>query len=120
MRHRRLAVQDKVVKVWDIRNYKCLQTIADKTVYHPEDALGTVLYDGRRSQLVTACLAPARWPLRQLEGSGSRGHAAAVTAVLYNRNFADAVSGDRVGTVCVWDMQTGRLRFRCGGSAHDR
>lgn len=102
------------MKVWDIRNYRCLQTIADRTVYHPEDALGAVLFDARRSQLVSACLSLARWPLRQIEGSGARGHAAPVTAVLYNRVFADAVSGDRAGTVCVWDTETGRLRFRCG------
>eukprot|EP00892_Ulva_mutabilis_P006535 jgi/Ulvmu1/4253/UM193_0001.1 len=103
---------DKVVKVWDIRTYKCLQTITDRTVYHPEDALGAVLFDGRHSHLVTANLALSRWPLRDLEGSGAHGHCAPVTAVLYNRVFGDAVSGDRAGTVCVWNTRTGRLRFR--------
>lgn len=108
-----MSVQDKMVKVWDIRNYKCLQTITDKTAYHPEDALAAVLFDGRHSRLVTANLALAQWPLCELEGSGARGHCAAVTAVLYNRVFSDAVSGDRAGTVCAWNTRTGHLRFRC-------
>jgi len=30
---------DKVVKIWDIRTYKCIQTIFDKVPYRPEDRL---------------------------------------------------------------------------------
>ncbi len=36
---------DKVVKIWDIRTYACIQTIFDKICYRPEDRLTSILFD---------------------------------------------------------------------------
>ena len=36
---------DKVVKIWDIRTYACIQTIFDKICYRPEDRLTFLHYD---------------------------------------------------------------------------
>jgi WD40 repeat protein len=36
---------DKVVKIWDIRTYACIQTIFDKICYRPEDRLTCIFFD---------------------------------------------------------------------------
>jgi WD40 repeat protein len=103
---------DKVVKVWDIRTYKCLQTMADREVYRPDDVVTSMLYDRRREQLVTGYLHLKAWPLCKQETSGRQGHAATVTALAHNTLFRLLISADLVGTVCVWDPEHGRLQFR--------
>jgi WD40 repeat protein len=110
-------MQDKLIKVWDIRNFRCLQSLCDKTVYHPDDVIGAVLFDSERSQMVSANQSLMRWPMEVLEGSGVHGHASPVIQVLFNALFDDAISGDQSGTVCVWNVNTGRLRFRCNAPA---
>lgn len=113
-----LQLQDKVIKVWDIRNFRCLQTFTDKTVYHPEDVLGAVVFDNARSQMISANTSLSRWPIEVLRGSGIHGHASPAIQVLYNSIFEDAISGDHEGTVCVWNIKTGRLRFRSVSHIH--
>ena len=44
---------DKYIKVWDLRNYKCLQTLVDKTHYRPENRISAFVYDPVRRQLLT-------------------------------------------------------------------
>lgn len=54
---------DKVVKVWDLRNQKCLQTISPKDWTSAEDARPSCLaYDSERQRLVSAVrlLSPTR------------------------------------------------------------
>ena len=38
---------DKVVKIWDIRTYRCVQTLVDKFSYRPEDRLICMIYDSK-------------------------------------------------------------------------
>ena len=46
---------DKAVKVWDLRNQKCLQTITPKDWISAEDAHPTCLaYDSERQRLVSS------------------------------------------------------------------
>ncbi len=45
---------DKTIKVWDIRNYKCVQTIVDDHAYQPEDELSAAMWNVDRGILVTA------------------------------------------------------------------
>ena len=48
---------DKTVKVWDLRNQKCLQTMTPKDWTSAEDANPTCLaYDAERQRLVSAVL----------------------------------------------------------------
>jgi hypothetical protein len=102
-----------MVKVWDMRTFRCLQTFTDKTVYHPENVIGAVVFDSARAQMISANTNLTRWPMEVLPGSGIHGHASPVIQVLYNHIFEDAISGDQEGTVCVWSCKTGCLRFRC-------
>ena len=48
---------DKTVKVWDLRNLKCLQTMQDKTHSRPENRISALRYDPVRCQLLTR-----QWP----------------------------------------------------------
>jgi WD40 repeat protein len=45
---------DKVVKIWDIRTYACIQTIFDKLCYRPEDRLTSIYFD-RTTNNILAC-----------------------------------------------------------------
>lgn len=45
---------DKVVKIWDIRTYACIQTIFDKICYRPEDRLTSIIFD-RTTNNILAC-----------------------------------------------------------------
>ena len=45
---------DKVVKIWDIRTYACIQTIFDKICYRPEDRLTAMVFD-RTTNNILAC-----------------------------------------------------------------
>lgn len=106
---------DKTIKVWDIRNHRCLQTVSDRTVYKPEDLISVMLYDAGRRALVTGNTKLKRWPLRSTVAVGNA-HTHPVTRVMFNPMFMEAVSGDHAGTVCVWHVETGRLRFRFSGT----
>ena len=45
---------DKTMKVWDLRNNRCVQTFQDETHYRPENRISSLTYDNVRSRLVTA------------------------------------------------------------------
>ena len=47
--------------MWDIRTYKCLQTITDTAVYWPENKVSTVLYNPARKAIVTASTKLKQW-----------------------------------------------------------
>ena len=111
-------MQDKCVKVWDMRNFKCVQSIADREPYKPDDTIAGLLYDGTRGRLVTGNTRLKAWRLETAGAAGGvGGHCCAVCQVLYNATFGDVVSADRGGTVCIWNAATGALRFRCATSA---
>ena len=108
-----VRMQDKTVKVWDIRTFRCLQTLADREAYKPDDTITGLLYDAARGHVVTGNTRLKAWRLEAVEASGVGAHGYPVSQVVYNRVFEDAVSADRAGTVCVWNTRTGALRFRC-------
>ena len=51
------------MKVWDMRNYKCLQTIQDKESYRPIDQITALMYDPVRAQLLSASTTMRPWPM---------------------------------------------------------
>lgn len=107
---------DKCIKVWDLRNHRCLQTIMDTTKYRPEDQIQSVLYDRNKKWLLSATTKLRQWPLKSTVTSGAGGHKAAVLAVLYSSEFKEIVSVDVEGVICVWNTSSGKLRFRFQGA----
>lgn len=54
---------DKVIKIWDLRNHRCVQTITEHEWHTIEDVRpATIMYDTYRHRLVTAVHRPAVWP----------------------------------------------------------
>ena len=102
---------DKQIKVWDIRNHRCIQTVTDRTAFRPENKIGAITKDNLRKTILTATLKPKIWIQKKKELRGS-GHSNSVVSALYNAPFKQVVSGDSDGAVCVWDVLTGRLLFR--------
>jgi len=101
---------DKVVKVWDIRNYKCIQTFTDKTEYKPEDRLTCMAFDEDGPALVMCSSTLNVLPV-SVKVETSRTHLAPIVGALYNDVFHQVVSGDTLGTICVWDVRSGKLEF---------
>jgi len=103
---------DKYIKVWDLRNYKCLQTLQDKTHYRPEDRIAACTYDPLRQQLLTGTTQLKAWPMvKTAKRTVEAGHEHPLCAALYNHNFHQVVSGDESAQVCVWDVETGDMVF---------
>jgi len=101
---------DKVVKVWDIRNYRCIQTFTDKTEYKPEDRLTCMAFDEEGPALVLCSSTLNVLPVN-VKVDTSRTHLAPIMGALYNEDYHQIVSGDNQGTVCVWDVRSGKLEF---------
>lgn len=103
---------DKQIRVWDVRNHRCIQVLQEKEVYRPENKIGAILYDEHRKCLVTGTLKLKQWPLRAREESGGNAHMHPVSCALFNPDWNEAVSGDFGPVVCVWDVLTGEMRFK--------
>ena len=102
---------DKTVKLWDMRMQRCLQTVADKTKYRPEDRLSAFAFDSHRGQLFTASTALRPWPLiKRARRAIEAGHDHPVIAALYNPNFHQVVSGDEAAQVIDCHYCCGSLR----------
>ena len=101
---------DKVVKVWDILNYQCIQTFTDKTEYKPEDRLTCMAFDEEGPALVLCSSLINVLPV-SVKVETSRTHLAPIVGALHNDVFHQIISGDNMGTISVWDIQTGKLEF---------
>lgn len=102
---------DKVVKVWDIQQYRCIQTFTDKTEYKPEDRLTCMVFDEALPGLVMCSSTLNILPM-SVKVETNRAHAANIVRALYNDVFHQVVSGDSAGTILVWDVRTGHLEFQ--------
>ncbi|CEM26365.1 unnamed protein product [Vitrella brassicaformis CCMP3155] len=132
------ASSDKVVKVWDIRNFRCMQTLTmkDSDDTHPmvdggldatgdegftsialhcgyeregqDTAGGAAGSAGSETRLLLTDRKVHCWPL-SVPTEHFKSHRRPVVKALYNANFQQAVSGDISGTVRVWDLKTGAL-----------
>ena len=62
------------MKVWDMRNYKCLQTIQDKESYRPIDQITALIYDPVRAQLLSASTTMRPWPMLKVANPNPNPH----------------------------------------------
>lgn len=104
---------DKVVKVWDIRNFRCIQTIVDKTSYRPENILTGVHLNPSIGSLILTSRKINVWPFKAQEEMSSS-HDCAVTKCVYNDNFLSVISTDENSNIHVWSLTDGRLNFKYG------
>ncbi|KAG2498385.1 hypothetical protein HYH03_003644 [Edaphochlamys debaryana] len=103
---------DKVIKVWDLRNHKCLQTLTEDDWRRPEESKpNCLMYDPSHRRCVTAMSKPYVW-VHKMVAQDRTGHMESVRAGLYNSVFGVVVSVDEGGTVCVWNILTGSREGR--------
>jgi len=104
---------DKCLKVWDLRSHKCVQTIAVRESYRPEDKISAMAFQGGANfRLLTGTTRLRPWPLiKAAKRSAKRGHSTPLVAALYNSHFNQVVSGDEAAQVCVWDVEQGEMVF---------
>eukprot|EP00759_Apiculatamorpha_spiralis_P001100 PhF_6_TR10410/c0_g1_i2/m.16328 len=89
--------EDKVIKIWDIRTFRNLQTIYDKEVYYPENHLTAMAYDDKRASIVCASSSLRAFPLKIMLSPFPQepyyyGHQDPLVSGLYNRTFNQVVT----------------------------
>ncbi|KAL7754106.1 hypothetical protein RI367_000086 [Sorochytrium milnesiophthora] len=105
--------EDKVIKIWNIRNMNCLQTMTDKFPHRPENIISAIHFDPVNRQLITGSNKLESWPLyTDFKNSLIRSHDAPIAAAMFNQNFHQVVSGCHNSTVSVWDVFTGYRLFQ--------
>eukprot|EP00741_Cyanophora_paradoxa_P004058 tig00000760_g3942.t1 len=102
---------DNVVKVWDMRTWKCVQTI-DDGLYEADQRISTILYDDASGSLVTAYRMLTVWPstLPGKTRTKNRSHEDAVVACLFNPTFNLVITMDQA-EVRVWNLPHGDPAF---------
>eukprot|EP00755_Sulcionema_specki_P009640 Sspe_Gene.44261::Locus_21689_Transcript_1_1_Confidence_1.000_Length_4392::g.44261::m.44261 len=98
---------DKVIRVWDVRTWQCVQTIKDKIKHFPEDRLGVMVFDAKRSSIVTGSRTlQVRTMSRTREfHPGYYGHRIFITAVAFATAFGQIVTAD-TSNIFVWDFES--------------
>lgn len=102
---------DKVVKIWDIRTFQCVQTIADQTIYRPENKLTGLYFNSRINSLLLTSKKINVWPFKATEEMPTS-HECIVTSAIFNKNFSCIISADEESNVHVWDINEGKLLFK--------
>ncbi|GAB4819533.1 hypothetical protein N2152v2_006579 [Parachlorella kessleri] len=100
--------EDHTIRVWDLRNHSCVQTINPSEWERGEDSRAEALfYDIRYNRLVTAGSSrPSWWDHRAVQSD--KGHNGRLCSALYNSAFDVVVSGDQAGGILMWNAQNGQ------------
>ena len=106
---------DKVVKIWDTRNYACIQTIFDKVCYRPEDRLTSLMFDKYTNNILLGSRKINLWFFKTQEEIKTS-HEFPVAFALNNTAFESVVSGDDGGFIAVWDIEDGKLMSKFGNA----
>ncbi|KAK3266557.1 hypothetical protein CYMTET_24827 [Cymbomonas tetramitiformis] len=99
---------DKVIKVWDLRNHSCSQTLIDEVSHRPENIIASVMFDHHRNRMVTCTTHPIVWPSTVLVSS-EHSHQSPVQGAIYCKDLDMVVSADEQATVIVWDLHGGKI-----------
>lgn len=106
---------DKVVRIWDTRNYICIQTIFDKVCYRPEDRLTSLVFDKYTNNILLGSRKLNLWFFKTQEEIKTS-HEFPVAFALNNGAFESVVSADDGGFIAVWDIEDGKLMSKFGNA----
>jgi len=95
------------VRIWDTRNYACIQTIVDKNEVRPVNILKGLIFEPETNNILLGSRKINFWNFKTQEESKTS-HDAPVAFALYNTQFESVVSGSDDGWIAVWDMENGR------------
>nr|XP_014350913.1 PREDICTED: WD repeat-containing protein on Y chromosome-like [Latimeria chalumnae] len=102
--------KDKNIRVWDLREQVCLQSIPNRYIPLGRFPITSVYYGRTQNILVCASvsLGILYGSIEQMEESQVvTSHSKPLCAALYNTNFKQVVSGCHGGIICVWDILRG-------------
>ncbi len=105
---------DSIIKLWDLRNNRCMQTITEKAWAHASHAHPTaMIYEPRRNRVVTVQHQPMYWR-HMCCADDQQGHNQPLVAVLYSPEF------HLVGLQPLSPFSTNPLLFiqPCSGRSH--
>ena len=105
--------QDKCIKVWDIRTFRCIQTLHDNGNYHPENSITSVCFDSTRNTIITSTTFPVAWPLSRVSTNFAptyTGHTMPLVNVLFNTRLRQVLTCDRQQVV-TWDIDEGKKLY---------
>jgi WD40 repeat protein len=97
---------DKVVRIWDIRTYICIQIIFDKVCYRPEDRLTSLWFDHYTNNILLGSRKINLWFFKTQEEIKTS-HEFPVAFALNNSEFEAVVSADDGGFINVFDLENG-------------
>ncbi|EEY55355.1 uncharacterized protein PITG_09294 [Phytophthora infestans T30-4] len=107
------AAADNTVKVWDVRNHRCLQTfIVDRhRGGHATSAnrVSALLFDGKKPCLMTATTQLTRWTVKKAKLRGGTSVERPVRLACYNSVFHQVVTAamDAESAIKTWSAETG-------------
>eukprot|EP00400_MALV-I_sp_L67-5_P000199 gene199-426_t len=103
----------KEFKVWDIRNYKLLQTFQDTFEHVPENRFSSVAFDFETQSLFCASSNISIYPLNIFDhqSDNALSHYHPIVAADFSEEFSEVVSVDNRGHVIVWDVRSGKIDF---------
>ncbi|XP_078507939.1 EF-hand calcium-binding domain-containing protein 8 isoform X2 [Lissotriton helveticus] len=104
--------KDKNIRIWDIRDHMCLQSILARNIPLGRSPVSAVYYSNSKNMLIctTYEIGVLRASSEAMEFSGKilTSHSEPLCAALFNSNFNQVVSGCHSGVVSVWDIMTGQ------------
>ncbi|KAJ9459741.1 hypothetical protein DIPPA_11414 [Diplonema papillatum] len=107
---------DKTIKIWDVRTFRCVQTLVDKRPRASDEQFKCLAWDNERSSLVTGGSALVAFRMRSVQerieaGLSAQkqvaGHVRPVSMVVYNPRFNHLVTIDK-DNILTWNCTTGQ------------
>ncbi|KAK3740293.1 hypothetical protein QZH41_018524, partial [Actinostola sp. cb2023] len=104
------AAQDKVIKIWDMRDLCCVQTIPSRSLLPGPHPISSIYYSSKLH-----CILVGTNQFSVLEGKNEEpseerevaSHTKPLCAALYNDLFDQVVSACHGSVVCVWSIENG-------------
>nr|XP_020663498.1 EF-hand calcium-binding domain-containing protein 8 [Pogona vitticeps] len=100
--------KDKNIRVWDLLDHFCLQSIHGRNVLLGNCPISAVYYHQPGSFLICATYTLGLFFGSESSEAEIKSHEQPLCCALYNKNFKQAVSGCYSGIVSVWDVMTGQ------------
>ncbi|ETW05329.1 hypothetical protein, variant 4 [Aphanomyces invadans] len=104
-----LGLDDGTIRVWDVRQLKCLQVMRDPT--HGNQHCKLIYFDVASKHLLTFSNTITPWPMHHaaVPSDTLQPHEAAVIKAMFNPSFQQLVTMDSDGRIVLWNVLDGSV-----------